>query len=208
MSNASARLVLGVLIALPAGAHAQTPRVANAAAQIAAAILAAPEDRRAGTKVYGYDEGRRLVTLREGTNDTICLADDPAREGFEVDCYHVSLEPFMARGRELAAQGVEGPARTETRFREAEQGTLKMPDKPAMLYIVTGTSFNAATGEVAGLYRRSVIYIPYATTESTGLSTSPSTTDPWIMAPGTPGAHIMITPPRPGGDHLFQRINE
>lgn len=199
MRTVPLRLLLGLLIALPVAARAQTQRPANADAQIAAAILAAPEDRRAGAKVYGFDATGTFVTLRDGTNDTICLADDPARDGFEVDCYHSSLEPFMARGRELAAQGVEGNERTQRRFREVEQGTLKMPEKPAMLYIVTGTAYNAATGEIAGMYRRSVIYIPYATTESTGLSTSPSTTDPWIMAPGTPGAHIMITPPRAGG---------
>jgi hypothetical protein len=71
-----------------------------------------------------------------------------------------------------------------------------MPEKPAMLYILTGASFDAATGAVANEYRRSTIYIPYATPESTGLSTQASETDPWIMFPGTPGAHIMITPAR------------
>ena len=71
-----------------------------------------------------------------------------------------------------------------------------MPDKPAMLYILTGDGFDPASGTVAGEYRRSVMYVPFATAESTGLSTRASTVDPWIMFPGTAGAHIMITPPR------------
>jgi hypothetical protein len=176
----------------PATLHAQQP----AAGQIAAAALAAPADRRDGAAVLGYDAAGKLTSLRKGTNDMICLADNPVEEGFETACYHTSLEPFMARGRELAAAGVTGQERTEARYREIEAGTLKMPDKPAMLYILTGESFDPAANTVAGEYRRSVMYLPFATAESTGLSTSASDVDPWIMFPGTAGAHIMITPPR------------
>jgi hypothetical protein len=167
-----------------------------AESQIVAASLAAPADRREGATVLGYDATGKLVTLRRGANDLICLADDPERDGFETACYHESLEPFMARGRELTAAGVTGQDRIQTRYREAEAGTLKMPEQPAMLYILTGASFDTATGTVANEYRRSTIYIPYATSESTGLSPQASETDPWIMFPGTPGAHIMITPAR------------
>ena len=176
-----------------ATARAQTM---GPAAQIAAAALAAPAERRDGVTVMGYDDGGRLVTLRKGTNDLICLADNPAVEGFEVSCHHASLEPFMARGRELTAAGVSGQERQAQRFREAESGQLRMPEKPAIQYILTGDGFDAAAGTVANEYRRSVIYIPFATPESTGLSTHASAVDPWIMFPGTPGAHIMITPPR------------
>lgn len=182
-----------VVVMLPAAGVAQ---VVPAEAQVAAAALAAPADRRDGVTVLGYDASGELVTLRRGTNDLICLADDPAREGFETACYHESLEPFMARGRELTAQGVTGQDRIQMRYTEAESGKLKMPEQPAMLYILSGESFDAATGTVPGEYRRSSLYIPNATPESTGLSTQASETDPWIMFPGTPGAHIMITPPR------------
>jgi len=178
----------------PAVAAAQAP---PAAQQVSAAVLAAPQDRRAGATVMGYDAGGRFVTLRKGSNDMICLADDPAREGFEVNCYHESLEPYMARGRELAAQGVK--ERNGPRWEEAKAGKLKLPERPAMLYTLSGDAWDAATGAVANEYRRSTMYVPYATAESTGLSTTGSTTDPWIMNPGTAGAHIMITPPRRSG---------
>jgi hypothetical protein len=172
-------------------------QVPNADAQIAAATLAGPEDRRAGAMVYGYDAAGMFVMLRKGTNDLVCLADDPKKDGFETDCYHVSLEPYMARGRELAGQGVQD--RNTPRWEEAKAGKLKMPDKPASLYILTGKSYDPATGAVVDEYRRSTLYMPYATAESTGLSNKASTVDPWIMFPGTAGAHIMITPPRKPG---------
>ncbi|MDY7395028.1 hypothetical protein UMM65_07230 [Aureibaculum sp. 2210JD6-5] len=71
----------------------------NREQQIASAILAAPEETRAGAKVYGYDDEGKFVTLREGTNNMICIADDPNKDGFQVVAYHNEIEPFMARGR-------------------------------------------------------------------------------------------------------------
>src|SRR5215212_652700 len=90
--------------ASPAAAPAASP-----ADQVAAAVLAAPADRRAGARVLGYDDKGALVTLREGTNDQVCLADNPKENGFSVACYHKDLEPFMARGRALAAEGMKTP---------------------------------------------------------------------------------------------------
>src|SRR5690349_12879636 len=75
-------------------------------AQIAAAILAAPAELRQGAAVLGYNPQGELVTLREGTNEMICLATDPKKATLSVACYHKELEPYMARGRELLAQKV------------------------------------------------------------------------------------------------------
>ena len=55
---------------------------------------------------------------------------------------------------------------------------------------------HAATSTVKDAYLRWVIYTPYATPESTGLSTKPAENAPWLMDQGTAGAHVMITPPR------------
>ena len=170
---------------------------APAADQIAAAVLAAPKDRQAGAKVLGYDEKGALVTLREGTNDQVCLADDPKDAAFSVACYHKDLEPFMARGRELAAQGVKGPEREERRWKEIDAGTLTMAREPRNLCVISGKGFDPATGQIAEGYTRWVVYTPYATPESTGLSATPVPGGPWLMFPGKPTAHIMINPPRP-----------
>jgi hypothetical protein len=187
----AASLLLAALA--PIGLVAET--VAAPDEQIAAAIQAAPKERRAQATVLGYTAEGKVVTLRPGTNDLVCLADDPAEKGFSVACYHKDLEPFMARGRELAAQGVKGNARHETRWKEVDDGKLTMPRQPRMLYVMTGKGFDAATGQVIESYLRWVVYTPYATPESTGLTTK-SGPEPWLMYPGKAGAHIMISPPK------------
>lgn len=187
-------------LALLAQAQAATPSIPippPAEQQIAAAVQAAPEDRRAGAAVLGYDAGGALVTLRAGTNDMVCLADNPKVEGLNVACYHKDLEPFMARGRELLAAGVTSKEREETRWKEIESGKIPMPREPRTLHVLTGSGFDAATGTVTDAYLRWVVYTPYATPESTGLPIRPVTGGPWLMFPGTPTAHIMISPPRP-----------
>ena len=73
--------------------------------QIASAVMAATEEQREGATVLGYDDSGKLVTLKKGTNELICLADDPGKKGFSVACYHKDLEPLMKRGRELKAEG-------------------------------------------------------------------------------------------------------
>ncbi len=165
--------------------------------QIAAAVQAAPEDRRAAATVLGYDAAGALVTLRQGTNDIVCLADNPKDANFSVACYHKDLEPFMARGRELTSKGVSSKEREETRWKEIESGAIKMPREPRTLHVLTGSGFDAAAGTVTDAYLRWVVYTPFATPETTGLPIRPVPGGPWLMFPGTPTAHIMISPPRP-----------
>jgi hypothetical protein len=164
--------------------------------QIAAAILAAPADLREAAGVLGYNPQGELVRLREGKNELICLASDPSKNTFSAACYHRDLEPYMARGRELAAQKVTGPKRNELRWKEVADGKLAMPREPRTLYVLTGSGFDAASGKVTDAYLRWVIYVPFATPETTGLSTKASDNAPWLMFPGTAGAHIMINPPK------------
>jgi hypothetical protein len=170
--------------------------VPPSAVQIAGAVLAAPAELREGAAVLGWDAQGGRVMLREGKNEMFCLATDPAKTAFNVACYHKELEPFMARGRELLAQKVTGAKRNEIRFKEIEDGKLPMPKAPRTLYVLTGTSFDSASGKVQDPYLRWVIYVPFATPESTGLSTKATASAPWLMAPGTAGAHIMISPPK------------
>lgn len=170
--------------------------------QVAAAVLAAPEDQRGQAAVLGYDPSGALVELRPGSNELICLADDPEERGFSVACYHESLEPYMARGRALRRQGIGDPtARYEIRWKEAGEGTLAMPEAPATLYVLTGAGYDGEAGQVEEAYLRFVIYVPWATVESTGLPSKPlGPGSPWLMYPGTAGAHIMISPAKlPGG---------
>jgi len=190
--------VLATLGILASTASAQTQASAatpSAEQQIASAVLPLPTEFRASATVLGYAAGAKLTTLRRGTGPFVCLASDPTLDRFHVACYHRSLEPFMARGRALRAAGITQLEKVDSaRFAEVKSGALKMPAHPAALYSLTGGRFDAATGTVPGARPLVVIYVPNATTESTGLSASPSGSTPWIMFPGTPKAHIMVTP--------------
>ena len=171
------------------------------AVQIAEAVQAAPASDRAEATVLGFRSDGGTTVLRQGSNGMICLADDAHREGWSVACYHESLDPFMARGRELRAQGVTDAGElAERRWAEADAGTLEMPEEPAMLYVMTGDGYDPESQAVANGFTRWVIYVPWATAEDTGLPTRPTGPGaPWLMFPGTAGAHIMITPPPPNG---------
>jgi hypothetical protein len=169
-------------------------QIKSSEVQIAEALFVVPDGFKEGAKVYGYDSDGNFVTLREGTNEMVCLADDPNKAGFGVAAYHKELDEFMARGRALKAEGKGFKEIFDMREEEVKGGKLKMPDK-SLLYVMSGEYDD--NGEATNLYTRFVFYIPYATAESTGLPTSPVVVGaPWIMDPGTHRAHIMINPPK------------
>src|SRR5258708_3784973 len=132
------RILLTVAVGTSMMYAAEAP---TAQAQIAGAVLAAPAELRDGAAVLGYtaESAGQLVSLREGKNEMIGRASDPAKAAFNVACYHKDLEPFMSRGRELSAQKLPGNKRSEIRFKEIEEGKLKMPREPRTLYVLTGT---------------------------------------------------------------------
>jgi hypothetical protein len=165
--------------------------------QIKTALLAAPEDKRAGAMVYGYDAKGELIVLRKGTNEMVCIADNSKQEGISVSCYHIDLEPFMARGRELKTAGKSFQEIFDIREAEAKSGKLIMPKQASNLQVFSAPAeaYNATTGEVTKGSFRYVVYIPWATAASTGLPIKPEAPGmPWIMDPGTHRAHIMINP--------------
>ena len=102
--------------AAAASAAAQASTIAPAEEQISAAVLPLPADARAGATVLGYAPDGKLTVLRKGAGAMTCLADDPKQTTFHVACYHDSMEPFMARGRELRASGVTGTQWTRCAF--------------------------------------------------------------------------------------------
>jgi hypothetical protein len=166
-------------------------------ALIATALMAAPEESRANCKVIGYNMAGEFVTLREGNNQFIVLADNPDKPGFNAACYHKDLEPFMARGRELKNEGKTAKEIFDIREEETKSGKLDMGKQGATLHIYYGSeeSYDPETSKVTDAQYRYVVYLPFATAQSTGLPEKPiNANHPWIMNPGTHRAHIMITP--------------
>ena len=179
-------------------ALAQIPTIPSPEIQMKTAVLAAPADKREGATIYGYSAKNEFVVLRKGTNELVCLADDPAQKGLNVSCYHRDLDPFMERGRILKKEGKKSAEILATREQEVKEKKLMMPTHPSTLfsYSAKEEDYDPTTGNVKDGYLRYVVYIPYATAESTGLPTKPEAPGmPWIMDPGTHRAHIMINPP-------------
>ncbi|MDZ7717818.1 MAG: hypothetical protein U5K72_03220 [Balneolaceae bacterium] len=199
------RILIGFVIILfawiePIQAQTEIPSPEK---QIMAAVSPAPADMKDGATVLGYNVDGELTTLREGTNELICISDDPNADRFHVACYFKEMEPFMERGRELRARGLEREEIMEIRKQEIESGEIPWPQKPMALYSLSGSEngFNYSTGQLKSASPLYVVYIPFATEETTGIATKPASEGaPWLMNPGEPWAHIMISTGRTLGD--------
>ena len=185
------------LLFTAASARAQTGPI-PADMQIRLAVQAAPPALAASATVQGYAPDGTFVTLREGDGPLICMAPNPVNEQFEVSCHHRDLEPYFARGRELIAEGITGNDRTLARWAEVDAGTLPLPSGTTN-HIMTGSGFDPETGEIMDAYTRWVVYMPGITGADVGLSEQPVAPGvPWVMFPGTAGAHLMLSPARGG----------
>lgn len=188
-------LSLAAVAALAVASPGAAQSVPPAAEQIAAAVLPLPPGMRADATVLGYRTANRLEVLRRGNNGMMCLALYVVRTDFHVACYHDGLEAFMARGRELRAQGVTRQAAVDSaRSAEIAAGTLKMPSH-GVLYSLTArdkSAWNASAGTATGATQLTVMYMPFATGKTTGFPETPAGGGPWLMNAGTAKAHVMM----------------
>ena len=191
------RIVIGVGAALVVAAsfgvaHAQPAQSKDE--KIAEAVKPLPEDLKAGATVVSYDEktGERMV-LRQGTNFIEC--QPKAKDGF-VRCYNKVMSPRRDMEAKLHAQGKSDEDVTKEIQAATKDGRLKPTPFGTMSY-----RYSDDPGRIKLLW---VMSVPNATPDSVGVSTE-SQRDaalkgngkPWLMLPGTPGAHIMI-PINPG----------
>jgi len=174
---------------LTAGLLATSQVVAQSdAATIEKALSPLPMDLRADATVYTYDDNGNRVTLKVGSNHVECQPTD--EEGF-TRCGPVSQRDRRDLQAKLSAQGMEGDALQMAMQKAEDEGSI-----PARKY-----------GSLA--YRRfdtpdriqylMVISLPNATAEELGMPTGSQRDNalagmgtPWMMRPGTSGAHLMI----------------
>ena len=176
-------------------AGAQSVSYPPSARQISAAVSPLPEELRATARVLGHDSQGKPAVLRQGSNDFVCIADDATSKQFHVACYHKSLEPFMARGRELHALKKSREVIDSARGADIKAGRYAMPSRPAALYQYYAARDSVdASGNVKGASYLYVVYTPYASQKTTGITENPIEGGPWIMYPGKPWAHLMIAP--------------
>lgn len=189
--------MLAIAAGMLEGTKLFAQQILPAELQIKMAVQAAPAVQRDSAMVYGYAADGTFTVLRKGTNDLVCLADNPKQKGVYISCYFKELEPFMARGRGLSAEKKSFKQKMDTREQEVKSGKLQMPKQPTTLFAYWGSdeALNQETGELSDAQRRYVVYIPFATAKSTGLPNKPDVPGmPWIMDEGTHKAHIMINP--------------
>lgn len=169
---------------------------ANVDDQIAEAVLPLPKDLRASATVVTFDPatGARKV-LRQGTNAVVCQPKG-ATDDF-IRCYHESIAPRFEMEAKLKAQHKSEKEIGQALEAAIKDGTLKPPQMGSMSYRLTNKD-----GQIKRLW---MVSVPYATPETIGVSTA-SQRDaalkgqgmPWMMLPGTAGAHIMIPLPDAG----------
>ena len=173
-----------LVIAAPLVAVAQT-----AADQIAQATQVLPADLRAGATVVAYDKttGDRTV-LRQGTNFVEC---QPRMDDGFTRCYHKALGPRRDLEAKLRAEKKTDKEIADAVAAALKAGTLKAP--------ATGMMSYRGYDKRDRIQKLWVMSLPNATPESAGVSTASQRDDalegkglPWMMLPGTPGAHVMI----------------
>jgi hypothetical protein len=180
----------GAHIMIPINPPAKMSSITDKASdEIAQATLPLPEDLRAGATVYKYDPktGERIV-LRKGTNVIECT---PRGDDDFTWCYNkvtAARRDFQAK---LRAQGKPEKDIQEATTAAVAAGTLQPTPFATMSYRLYGKK-----DRIQLLW---VLSVPGATPESIAVSTGSQRTDaisgdgrPWLMLPGTPGAHIMI----------------
>lgn len=171
-------VIAAVALTLPLPAWPQ-----DDARRIEEAVLPlAPALRAGATVVAGWGADRRV--LREGTNYMICRADSPA-PFFSVGCWHHDLDRLLTRMISLEIQGKSSDEVRDQVSAEIRSGELPA-NRPGMAeYSLLGPNVTGALGIT-------VVYLPNATSESTGLPTERDNYRPWLMWAGTPVAHVML----------------
>ena len=181
----------GAHIMIPINPPAKNSTITDVAAdEITQATLPLPEDLRAGATVYKYDPktGERIV-LRKGTNALECAPR--GADGFTW-CYNSVSGPRRDLSAKLRAAGKSDKEIQDAVAAATKDGTLKPTPFGTMSYRLYGKK-----DRIQLLW---VLSVPGATPESIGVSDGSQRDEainngdgrPWLMLPGTPGAHIMI----------------
>src|SRR4029077_9583159 len=179
----------GAHVMIPINPAVKNSTITDVAADpIAQAVLPLPEDLRAGATVYTYDKatGARQV-LRQGTNAVECQPKTPD-DGFTW-CYNKVTAPRRDLQARLRAQ-----KKTDKEIQEAVAEATKAGTIPPTPF---GTMSYRLYGKKDRIQLLWVPPAPNATPESIGVSTGSQRDEaikgdgvPWLMLPGTPGAHI------------------
>lgn len=152
--------------------------------QIEGALLSIPASMRDGATVVLDAPSARRVTLRQGTNDFICRAN-ALKNRFFTECYPRELDAFWTRNEALGQEGKSGAETINALVEDVQAGRLKTPPVGAVTYEMGGDSQSSSLPHM-------IVFLPNATSASSGLPDKMDYYRPWLMWAGTPFAHVMV----------------
>jgi hypothetical protein len=191
----TALFVIGILavsiasLAQGRGTPAPPPPLEAGASQadVDKALIAAPSAQRDQATVIKWKPDFTYDTLRKGTNRLVCYdrSGFPQQQPFSVQC--TSLANLDRVAQNLKAEATGDRKKSEAMLDAMEKdGTRVKPEYASLWHSVAGPDRERAQRH------HSMIAVPGATTQSTGLPDNPKLGGAWIMNAGTSTAHIMI----------------
>jgi hypothetical protein len=169
--------------------------------QIAAATLPLAEAFRAEASVRSISADLKVITLRKGTGSMVCSIIEPESKTYLAYCENGVYAAYFYRQSQLQAELAKNgkPAdAAEVKAalqKEMESGRITRPTRPAIGFMLRSKAFDWKTNTPsADAEHWETIQVPDATGASLALPNNRvKMGEPWVMAEGTPGAHIMCS---------------
>lgn len=178
-----------VALAQGRGAPAPPPPLEPGASQadVDKALIAAPASQKDQATVIRWKPDFTYETLRKGTNRLVCYdrSGFPLQQPFSVQCTSVANLDRVAQNLKAQATGDKDKSEAMLAVMEKD-GTRVKPEYGSLWHSVAGPDRDHARPH------HSMIAVPGATTQSTGLPENPRQGGAWIMNAGTSTAHIML----------------
>jgi len=171
----------------PAPAPAPPLEAGASQADVDKALIAAPANQKAQATVIKWKPDFTYQTLRKGTNRLVCYdrSGFPQQQPFSVQCTSIANLDRVAQN--LKAEALGERSKSEAMLTAAEKdGTRVKPEYGSTWHSVAGPD------QANARPHHSMVAVPGATTQSTGLPDNPKQGGAWIMNAGTSTAHIMI----------------
>jgi len=166
------------LLAVPAGALAQTPSDA-----ITTAVAAAPANLREAATVIKWKPDFTYDTLKKGTSRLVCYdrSGFPGQQPFSLECTSLGNLDRAAQNLKFEAMGDKKQAMLDAAEKD---GTRVKPEFGSVWYHLAGADRERARAHMT-------IAVPGATAQSLGLPDNNKQGGVWIMNAGTTTAHLM-----------------
>jgi hypothetical protein len=177
-----AMTIRSVFVSLVVIAGAAAPVLAQSADEVIAnAEEAAPRAVSGAATIYGFDGAGQMVTLREGTNGWWCMGDNPASPGNDPMCGDANSMDWA-----MAWMGKTDPPAGKVGFMYMLAGGSDSSNTDPYATAPTEGNHWVTTGPHVMIVNATGMMAGYPD------SADPDTSQPYVMWPGTPYAHLMI----------------